>query len=41
MGRTEENKNANEKAKIVQKERIKTAETLAAVHTHTHKCFKE
>ena len=23
------------------KERIKNAESLEAVHTHTHKCFKE
>ena len=31
--------------KIMQKEKIKeqskNPETLAAVHTHTHKCFKE
>ena len=30
------NKRQEEKNK-----RIKNAETLAAVHTHTHKCFKE
>ena len=24
-----------------QEEKIKNAETLAAVHTHTHNCFKE
>ena len=30
------NKKQEEKNK-----RIKTAETLAAVHTHTHRCFKE
>ena len=40
MRRTEENKNAKEKAKIVQEETTKNAETLAAVHTHTHRCFK-
>ena len=41
-------KNENEINEIMQNEKIeeqnknnKNAETLAAVHTHTHKCFKE
>ena len=27
--------------KMQKEEKTKNAETLAAVHTHTHKCFKE
>ena len=46
MKKTEE----NEKAEIInmqnekiekQNKKSKNQETLAAVHTHTHKCFKE
>ena len=36
MRKTEENKMTKE-----EKEKVKNAETLAAVHTHTHKCFRK
>ena len=36
MKRTEENK-----MQKTENKKIKNAETLAAVHTHTHRCFRE
>ena len=39
MRRTEENEKIE--TRKTQRNKEKNAETLAAVHTHTHKCFKE
>ena len=40
-GRKKMRKTEEVKMKIEEKAKTKNAETLAAVHTHTHNCFKE